>query len=182
METDTWNKYRKNNNCYAFAFDKLNPDADSKLQPGELSDQEPLNDKHYTCPALVARVQQDHPDVAVATAQPCPPDAYRVALFLDNEGEKRDYHFYRELAPGRWAHKPGSLPVSFVDDSGALIQNPVLADRDYVNNGPEGSGYNYAQYCGAFCVPRAPAVSPVLWWVTAVVCGLVLAWLAAQLL
>lgn len=150
----TWNSNKKNNNCYAFAFDHLAPNADHKLQPGQLSGMPALTDDEYSCPALTERVLADNPGVRViANGQECRPGERQVALFLDNTGENRDYHFYRRMDSGRWAHKPGSLAVSWVDDAGNVIRDPLVADRDYVNDGEETSGYNYDQFCTKFCVP-----------------------------
>jgi hypothetical protein len=149
-----WDDNRRNNNCYAFAFGDLRVNSPSKLQPGQLSGNKPLTDKTYSCPALRQLVLDDHPEASVIPdGQKCAHGHYRVALFLDNDGKNRDYHFYREVAPNTWLHKPGSLPVSNVDDSGNVIHDPRKADRDYVNDGPETSGYNYAEYCGMFCAP-----------------------------
>lgn len=153
MPFDRWNSHRKNNNCYAFAFGHFDEDAPKKLQPGELSGRAPLRDTEYSCSAFVERVLEDNPAAIRASAAQCPPGMYRVALFLDREGKARDYHFYRQVRAGAWAHKPGSLPVTMLDDSGHAITDPLTADRDYVNNGDEADAYNYAEYCTSFCVP-----------------------------
>lgn len=161
---NTWNQNRENNNCYAFAFDHLKVGALDKLQPGELSGLQPLNDDEYTCSALSARVLQDNPGVTRSSSPHCQPGYRAVALFIDNTGEHRDYHFYRQMScaesgehcvPGldKWAHKPGSKRVTFVDDSGKEITDPRLADRDYVNDGDELSAFNYDEFCTFFCVP-----------------------------
>jgi hypothetical protein len=175
---NTWNRNRENNNCYAFAFDHLKLGATDKLQPGELSGLQPLNDDEYTCSALNARVLQDNPGVMLSSSPQCQPGYRAVALFIDNTGEHRDYHFYRQMkrcagntpsqsnepcAPGhdKWAHKPGSKRVTFVDDAGNEITDPRLADRDYVNDGDELAAFNYDQFCSFFCVPaHEPADEP----------------------
>lgn len=158
MDIAAWDRNKRNNNCYAFAFGDLRVDSPAKLQPGQLSGNTPLSDKTYTCAGLASLVLADHPRARRIpdSQRECPPGHHRVALFLDNEGANRDYHFYRELSPGRWAHKPGSLAVSTVDDSGAPIHDPRTADRDYVNAGDERKAYNYAEYCGMFCAPDKP--------------------------
>lgn len=169
---NTWNRNRKNNNCYAFAFDHLNPGATDKLQPGELSGMPPLEDDQYTCEALNNRVLTDNPGTKLSSSGQCLPGYRAVALFVDNTGENRDYHFYRQMdncttdgdlpgeqvpcVPGQtvWAHKPGSRKVSFIDDSGQVITDPRMADRDYVNGGDEMSAFNYDKFCTFFCVPN----------------------------
>lgn len=160
MPFDRWNSHRKNNNCYAFAFGHFDDDATKKLQPGELSGRAPLRDTEYSCAAFVERVLQDNPAAIRTTSAQCPPGMYRVALFLDRQGDARDYHFYREVRAGVWAHKPGSMPVTMVDDSGKAITDPLTADRDYVNDGDEADAYNYDEYCTSFCVPGEPLPAP----------------------
>lgn len=159
-----WDANKRNNNCYAFAFDHLRRGAQAKLQPGQLSGVRPLRDHEYTCHDLMARVVSDHPGVRVVGADdPRRAGEYRVALVVDDRGANRDYHFYREVAPGRWLHKPGSRRVSDVDDSGKPITDPRTADRDYVNDGAEADNFDYATYCGMFAVPAtAPREAPRL--------------------
>jgi hypothetical protein len=169
-DVSAWNDHRRNNNCYAFAFDHMQPGADAKLQPGQLSGLTPLTDRQYNCHDMMARVVADNPGVTVLDgAAGTPPGTYRVALVLDTQGANRDYHFYREVEPGAWLHKPGSLRVSDVDDAGRAITDPRTADRDYVNDGPEDAGFNYSTYCGMFAVPydgaprRQSPTAPLLW-------------------
>lgn len=176
-----WNANKTNNNCYAFAFGHLRPGADAKLQPGTLSGVAPLAKDEYNCHDMMARVVADNPGVTVLDADAAaPPGTYRVALVLDNAGANRDYHFYREVEPGVWLHKPGSLLVSAVDDAGRAIADPRTADRDYVNGGAEDSGFNYSTYCGMFAVPhgeppRPPRRFPLLWLVLLACVGVVAA-------
>lgn len=153
----TWNRHRRNNNCYAFAFDRLQPGADEKLQPGEVAGLPEIPDgERYQCSDLKARILKDNPGtVPLHPKEPSPTgQGHRVALFVDNQGESRDYHFYREMPDGTWWHKPGSLPVSKLDDAGNVIRDPLEADRDYVNEGAENTNYNYATFCGFFWVPQ----------------------------
>jgi len=154
-DVQLWNENKKNNNCYAFAFNHLRSNAESKLQPGQLSGLVALTDEQYNCHDMMARVLEDNPGVTIINADETVSDGhYRVALVLDNHGSNRDYHFYREVEPGRWLHKPGSLRVSDVDDSGRVITDPRSADRDYVNGGDEEDNFNYSTYCGMFAVPH----------------------------
>lgn len=180
-DVNVWNENKKNNNCYAFAFNHLRKNAPSKLQPGQLSGLVALTDDQYNCHDMMARVLTDNPGVAVIDAdEEVSGDHYRVALVLDNQGSKRDYHFYREVGPERWLHKPGSLRVSSVDDSGDNIKDPRTADRDYVNDGNEEDDFNYSLYCGMFSVPNTttksrqttaiPMVLPLAIFVVACVC------------
>lgn len=187
---DKWNRHAKNNNCYAFAFDALRVDSQDKLQPGQLAGLPDIPDgDKYQCGDLVQRILKDYPDVKViptgtkfeASGAGHRVDAvqgHRVALFVDNEGDKRDYHFYREMPDGTWWHKPGSLPVSKVDDAGKVITDPLDADRDYTRDGDEASNFNYATFCAMLWVPEGnEPVTPLEelddsvsgWWVLLVV-------------
>ena len=161
---DKWTRHARNNNCYAFAFDALRVDSPEKLQPGELAGLPDIPDSDkYQCGDLARRILRDYPDVRVIGRHRDAATAFgaghRVALFVDNHGEARDYHFYREMPDGTWWHKPGSLPVSKVDDSGKAITDPLDADRDYTRNGDEASDFNYATFCTMFWVPDG--VAPV---------------------
>jgi len=160
-DVQLWNENKKNNNCYAFAFNHMRTNAQTKLQPGQLSGLVPLTDEQYNCHDMMARVLKDNPGVTVTDAHGRVDDGhYRVALVLDKHGSNRDYHVYREVEPGRWLHKPGSLLVSNVDDSGDAITDPRTADGDYVYGGDEGEGFNYSTYCGMFAVPHSPSTVP----------------------
>jgi len=45
-----------------------------------------------------------------------------------------DYHWYRQDDNGCWSHKPGSTPVTNLDDSGRFIADPLACDRgDYTD-------------------------------------------------
>jgi len=154
-----WNANKKNNNCYAFAFDHMKVNSTKKLQPGELSHRTPLPDDEYNCHDMISRVLTDNPGVRVIVSNEWPlkppKNGYHVALYLDNQGSKKDFHFYRQLDNGTWIHKPGSMEVSNVDDSGEKIVDPRLADRDYVNDNDESDGFDYAQFCAIFLVPHS---------------------------
>jgi hypothetical protein len=71
---------------------------------------------------------------------------------LDNSGEKKDYHFYRQDKDGYWSHKTGDKKISNLDASGNRILNPELCDRNYdKKNNDE---YNYEIFCGYFSSPH----------------------------
>lgn len=71
---------------------------------------------------------------------------YRVALVI---AEGRDFHWYREHSDGTWYHKIGHQQVSNIDASGAVIFDPMTADRDYSGQGLN----NYSAFYGFFHVP-----------------------------
>jgi hypothetical protein len=56
----------------------------------------------------------------------CPSGTYKVALVVSSS----DYHWYRQDSDGLWSHKRGTTPVKRTDESGDLIIDPYIADRD----------------------------------------------------
>ena len=60
-----------------------------------------------------------------------------MALVVSNS----DYHWYRQDADGLWSHKRGTTPVKRTDESGELIIDPMIADRD-----------DYSTFVGFFAV------------------------------
>ena len=75
---------------------------------------------------------------------------YKIALVIDNKGDKLDYHFYRQDNNGYWSHKTGHDPVSNVDASGKLITNPETCDRNYDKK--KNDEFNYEIFCGYYAV------------------------------
>jgi hypothetical protein len=63
----------------------------------------------------------------------CPPYGHLVALVI---APGADFHWYRKGSDGLWSHKPGSTPVTNLDNAGNPIADPRVADR-----GP------YTQFC-----------------------------------
>ena len=87
---------------------------------------------------------------------PC--NHYRIAIVLDNKGEHRDYHFYRQDMPTPegylWSHKQGKGKIKNYDASLNPITDPLTADRNYSKEEDKASDkYNYEIFCGYFSVP-----------------------------
>lgn len=61
----------------------------------------------------------------------CPKEGHLVALVI---APNSDFHWYRKGRNGYWTHKPGSTPVTNVDNSGATITDPRTADRGSYTN------------------------------------------------
>lgn len=140
------NKIQEYNNCYSYAMRDLKLNQKTKQQPGALcNSMKPLKKKKYSCNGLIKRVQCDYPDTILLNKnEDCPCDYYKVALFLDKSGKKKDYHFYKENKEGFWSHKPGKTKVTNLDSSGKIITNPNFANRKYKK-------YNYNENCGILC-------------------------------
>lgn len=155
-----WNKLDKDikdyTNCYSYAFDRLEIDADKKLQPGELSTGK---FKRYDCGEILDKVRSDYNNydiVEVNKDDIAPCGYYKIALVIDDKGEEQDYHFYRQDFDGYWSHKPGKNKVRRYDASKNLIKDPETADRNYDmsdDNQNNESDNNYYEFCGYYLVP-----------------------------
>lgn len=157
FEPSKWNddlteKEIETTNCYSYAFNRIesNRNEDDKLQPGEMSGE---TYKMYECNEIINKMILDHPYLnkinTIHESIPC--DHYRIALVLDKNGEKKDYHYYRQDKDGNWSHKTGNNKVSNEDASGNIITNPELCDRNYDKE--KNDEYNYNIFCGYFSVP-----------------------------
>ena len=148
---DAWNKKNNSiqefNNCYSYAMGDLKLNQKKKQQPGSLcKTMGTLKKKNYSCKRIMKRIQCDYPDTILLSNnnELCPCDYYKVGLFLDNKGKKKDYHFYKQNKNGLWSHKPGKTKAINTDADGNLIVNPITANREYKK-------YNYDENCGFLC-------------------------------
>jgi hypothetical protein len=127
-EPGWWNdggQRQLNNNCYNYACDYR---TDTFAQPGQ------ANGAMYTTltcssvgPAAIADALIANP----GANNRCPKEGHLVALVI---WPGVDFHWYRKGRNGLWSHKPGSTRVRDIDNSGHLIHDPRVADRDgYVN-------------------------------------------------
>lgn len=155
-----WNNLDKNTrdytNCYSYAFDRMEVNADKKLQPGELSTGK-FNS--YDCNEILNKLRSDYNTLNIIQVPknykpPC--NHYKIALVIDDLGGEQDYHFYRQDSDGYWSHKPGKEDVRRVDASGNLIIDPETADRNYDKNDDNNNNEtdnNYYKFCGYYSVP-----------------------------
>jgi YD repeat-containing protein len=129
------------NNCYSYAVNDRREHHNSK---GELCKPQPglASGATFSTPSCNAVS-----NAAVADGlrkwdcdKACPANTYKVALVV---APGIDYHWYRQDQSGYWSHKPGTTPVSNVDNSGEDIVDPRDAKRGI-----------YTQFCGCFCVPK----------------------------
>jgi len=136
-------------NCYSYAFDRIENNRNSKLQPGELS-----NDEYnkYTCNHIVNKIKKDHSGIyKTDNIEYIPCNHYKIALVIDNKGNHDDYHFYRKDHNGLWSHKRGKYPITNLDASNNLIYDPKYADRNYDKE--DNDEFNYEIFCGYYSIP-----------------------------
>jgi hypothetical protein len=109
-----------NNNCYNYA---TNYRTDTFAQPGQASG---AMYTMFTCasvrPAAIADALINSP----RANNKCPKEGHLVALVI---WPGVDFHWYRKGRNGRWSHKPGSTPVTNLDNSTNPIPDPRTADR-----------------------------------------------------
>lgn len=148
-------KYKKYNNCYAYASRNLKSNLKGKLQPGQLSNQRPLVPDEYSCSNFKRLIAYDNPGTLFMNEnRPCPCGYTKAFLTLDVKEPYRDFHFYREdydpiTKQFIWSHKPGSLSAKQTDGSGRLIHDPRTANRNELP-------YEYEVDCGYMCFPPPP--------------------------
>lgn len=136
---DEWNKVVKSTNCYSYA---LNIPDHGWGRPGELN--KPVDERdcfarsEITPARITERLIQD--GLVQVNIEDVDPKKHHVIALAINEGW--DYHFYRWLEDGSWAHKDGEKSVSTKDHKGKPISSPEKAAR-----GP------YKKFIGYFKVP-----------------------------
>ena len=114
-----------NNNCYNYAS---NYRTDTFAQPGR------ANGAMYTaltCASVRPAAVADGLIASPSANNRCPSEGHLAALVI---WPGVDFHWYRKGRNGRWSHKPGSTPVTNLDNSGHLISDPRTADRGGYTN------------------------------------------------
>ena len=161
---ELWNENIPDNikdytNCYSYALNRLEFNIDDKLQPGELSGGKY---SEMDCNVILQSIKKDlnrNDIISVKNDTKLDCLHYKIALALDVEHDKKDYHFYREDNNGSWSHKPGGNKATNLDASDNIITDPAKADRDYSKNtftnddGELENGKNYKIFCGYYSVP-----------------------------
>lgn len=154
------------NTCYTYALGYyINPVTQSVYQgfqavPGGIDGnyvkKAQLSDSQTAKTAIEAAVLRDcnrfGGDFVEITETAQPRNGYyKVALFLDPED---DYHWYRQLPNGQWAHKLSVTEATDKDFSNNIIYNPKNCNRDYSSVG----GRNYSVFLGWYEI-KTPAAA-----------------------
>jgi hypothetical protein len=114
------------NNCYNYASNyrtdtfHLIPDGS---QPGAAAG---AMYTALTCASVQPAAVADGLIDSSTANNKCPKEGHLVALVI---APGWDFHWYRKGRNGYWTHKPGSTPVTNVDNSGFSIPDPRTADR-----------------------------------------------------
>jgi hypothetical protein len=122
-EPDWWNdggQKQFNNNCYNYG---TNYRSDTFAQPGLAAGAMYSN---LTCASVRPAAEADCLISSPSANNRCPTEGHLVALVI---APGWDFHWYRKGRNGRWTHKPGGTPVTNLDNSGNIINDPRSADR-----------------------------------------------------
>ncbi len=136
-----WNNdatIRSRNNCYNYASNKR---TNTFAQPGR-------GCGHMYTALTCAEVTRAALCDGLHRRYNCFPDAeyprYLVAMVV---APGADFHWYRLMREGFWAHKPGGTAVRNVDNCGRVIMNPETCCRGM-----------YTQFCGYFYTCRSQRI------------------------
>jgi hypothetical protein len=135
FEPDWWNdggQRQANNNCYNYS---TNYRSDTFAQPGRASG---FTLTDLSCRTVKSLAIEDGLIDLPQAGNDCPQEGALIALVV---APAFDFHWYRKGRNGLWTHKPGFTMVTNLDNSGAIISDPRLANR-----GP------YVDFCGFMLV------------------------------
>lgn len=156
FEADIWDHVRQQTNCYSYA---LNIPDHGWARPGELltsvDRRKPLGSSEINIENIRERLLVDgliQVELKDVTAQ-----THHVIAAVIEKGD--DYHFYRLLLDGHWAHKQGCGKVTMKDKDGILITDPETCNRGA-----------YKSFVGYFAIPeegvlyrRDPSIKAQFW-------------------
>jgi hypothetical protein len=108
------------NNCYNYATDYR---TDTFAQPGKAAG---AQYRSLSCADVGAAAVADDLIADPTANNACPTYGHLVALVI---APGLDFHWYRKINEGIWTHKPGSTPVTMIDNSGHPITDPRTANR-----------------------------------------------------
>lgn len=140
FDGDIWDHVRQQTNCYTYA---LNIPDHGWARPGELLTRadirKPLGDSEISIETIRDRVLTD--GLIQVDIKDVTPQTHHVIAAVVSKHD--DYHFYRLLTDGHWAHKRGNGEVTMKDSSGDLITDPESCNRG-----------KYKSFIGYFVVPE----------------------------
>lgn len=114
------------NNCYNYASNYRTDNF--RLVPGGSQPGAAAGAMYtqLTCASVRPAAEADGVIAKPLANNKCPGEGHLVALVI---APGIDFHWYRKGRNGYWTHKPGSTPVTQVDNSNALIPDPRTANR-----------------------------------------------------
>lgn len=107
--------------------------------------------RKYYCKTMDKKILSDNKMIKrVPFTKKCPKNYYKGAMVVD---PNHTFHFYRQNPDGTWSHKPGTNPVTNVDEDKKKIYIPHFSNRDYSNGINNDDAINYTDFCGYYCIP-----------------------------
>jgi len=107
--------------------------------------------RKYYCPSMIKKIMDDNKMMKHSKfTQKCPKNYYKGAMVVD---PNHTFHFYRQNPDSSWSHKPGTNPITKLDEDNNTIHIPHFANRDYSNGVDDEDAINYTDFCGYFCIP-----------------------------
>jgi RHS repeat-associated protein len=152
FDPDFWNKSGvvERNNCYNYA---CNDPGNDYRQPGGISGRKynnMPNPPHFSCNNLLQNAIRDGLipiDPIKYKKKGCPPKWHKVCLYISDDGDFSDFHWYRRDSDGSWSNKPGGQNISRCYlGTNIPITNP---DIDAPLRG-------YEKKCGCLCAKDKP--------------------------
>lgn len=107
--------------------------------------------RKYYCPTMEKKILSDNKMIKpVKFTEKCPKNHYKGAMVVD---PNHTFHFYRQNPNGEWSHKPGTNPVTNLDEDNKKIYIPHFSNRDYSDGVEDDHAINYSDFCGYYCIP-----------------------------
>jgi hypothetical protein len=107
--------------------------------------------RKYYCPTMEKKILSDNKMLnKVPFTKKCPKNHYKGAMVVD---PNHTFHFYRQNPDGTWSHKPGTNPVTNLDQDNKKIYVPHFSNRDYSDGINNEDSINYTDFCGYYCIP-----------------------------
>ena len=107
--------------------------------------------RKYYCSTMEKKIMSDNKMLKkVPFTKKCPKNYYKGAMVVD---PNHTFHFYRQNPDGTWSHKPGTNPVTNLDQDKKKIYVPHFSNRDYSDGIDNDDSINYTDFCGYYCIP-----------------------------
>ena len=183
---EPWKKYKKSNNCYAYAVNDLQKYRSSKSVPGDRTPQGPLMHRYTHCGGIDKKVIQDNPSRVYKSkpTEKCQNGYYKIMMFV----APKNKYGNSKLQPGDTyvsIARMFDVPYSRIQKAKRVSKNkiqfkyncfshkmgwatePLLKDScGKLIKDPRKScrkyGYEYDTYCSSFCVKnKGVKVGPI---------------------
>jgi hypothetical protein len=118
FKKEPWKKYKKSNNCYAYAVNDLRTYRTSKSVPGDRTQGGSLSHSYTHCTGIDKKILEDNPGkiYKVKAETPCKKGYYKIMMFVAPENRygdwSGDFHFYKQHGLVEYTLQPGDTYAS----------------------------------------------------------------------